>query len=203
MTREELQELLAKHDQEFGKPEDPLAKWKREADEKAAQTEREREEQRRSQEHARKRAERQSQQSWDQYFRGLITQEHDFMIEIVGQALAAERADIEADTRQALDGVRRQGDERLTELRTALGDLRLALDDIRARMAVATPIAGPAGPEGPQGSAGTARPGRTTRPVPAGQGLVGGRDLLSRRRRHPRGRHLAGTEGHREGTAAS
>ena len=77
MTREELQELVAQHDREFGKPEDPVAKWKREADERQAEIERKREEERRSQEHARERAERQSQQSWDQYLRGLITQEHD------------------------------------------------------------------------------------------------------------------------------
>ena len=98
------------------------------------------------------------------------------MIEIGGHR--RERADIEADTRQALDGVRRQGDERLAELRTALGDLRLAVDDIRARMAMATPIAGPPGPEGPQGESGRrdrqarkdhppcsrrSRPGRRTR----------------------------------------
>ena len=43
MTREELQELLDKHDQEFGKPEDPLAKWKREADERGANRARARE----------------------------------------------------------------------------------------------------------------------------------------------------------------
>ena len=42
MTREELQELLAKHDQEFGKPEDPLAKWKREAKEQEERFARER-----------------------------------------------------------------------------------------------------------------------------------------------------------------
>ena len=101
MTREQLQELLAQHDREFG---GPVAKWKREADERQAEIDAEREEQRRSEERVRKCAERQAQQSWDEYFRSLITQEHDFMIEIVGQALGAERAEIEADTRQALDG---------------------------------------------------------------------------------------------------
>ena len=77
MTREELQELVAQHDREFGKPEDLVAKWKCEADERQAEIDAEREEQRRSQERVRKCAERQSQQSWDQYLRGLITQEHD------------------------------------------------------------------------------------------------------------------------------
>ena len=134
--------------------EDPVRKWKREADEREAEIAAEREKERKE----RERAERQSQQSWDQYFRGLITQEHDFMIEIVGQALGTERADIEADTRQALDGVRRHGDERLAELRTALGDLRLALDDIRKWMATAPPVAGPPGPEGPQGDVGPQGP---------------------------------------------
>jgi hypothetical protein len=154
MTREELQELEAQHDREFGKPEDPVAKWKREADERQAEIDAEREKERKQ----RQDAEREVTQAWDQYFRGLITQEHDFMIEIVGEALGAERADIEADMRQALDGVRRQGDERLTELRTALGDLRSALDDIRKWMATAPPVAGPPGPEGPQGDVGPQGP---------------------------------------------
>ena len=154
MTREELQELLAKHDQEFGKPEDPLAKWKREADERTAAEQEERERRQRAQ----LRAEREASQGWDAYFRGLIAEEHELMMEIVGQALAAERADVEADTRQALDGVRRQGDEHLTELRTALGDLRLAVDDIRKWMATAPSVAGPPGPQGPQGDVGPQGP---------------------------------------------
>ena len=51
-----------------------------------------------------------------------------------------------------------QSDERLTELRTALGDLRLAVDDIRKWMAAAPPVAGPPGPEGPQGDVGPQGP---------------------------------------------
>ena len=77
---------------------------------------------------------------------------------MLAHVIADLRQDIEADMRQALDGVRRQDDERLTELRTALGDLRLALDDIRARMAGLPPIAGPTGPEGPQGPQGPEGP---------------------------------------------
>ena len=61
MTREELQELLAKHDQEFGKPEDPLAKWKREADERTTAEQEERERRQR----AERRAQREAARSLD------------------------------------------------------------------------------------------------------------------------------------------
>lgn len=116
----------------------------------------------REQRFAAERAERAATESWDAYFRGLLDERCDILREAVGEFVAETiadlRQDIEADTRQALDGVRRQGDERLTELRTALGDLRLAVDDIRERMAAAPPVAGPPGPEGPRGDVGPQGP---------------------------------------------
>ena len=158
--------------------EDPLAKWKREADERTAAEQEERERRQRAQ----LRAEREASQGWDAYFRGLIAEEHELMMEIVGQALGEQRADIEADTRQALDGVRRQGDERLTELRTALGDLRLAVDDIRKWMATAPPVAGPPGPEGPQGDVGPqGPPGPVGPPAPFPQVKAWSADAISYR----------------------
>ena len=138
--------------------EDPTRKWRREADERQAELDAEREKTERERERARRKALREAQDDWDKYFHALLEIEREFLCEAVGSAMGEQRAEIEADTRQALDGVRRQGDERLTELRTALGDLRLALDDIRERMVTAPPVAGPPGPEGPQGDVGLQGP---------------------------------------------
>ena len=161
MTREELQELLAKHDQEFGKPEDPLAKWKREAKEQ---------EERFARERAKARNLTDSEMAhWRAYFESLVAgeraataelvqNEREFHGDVLACVIADLRQDIEAGMRQAFDGVRRQDDERLTELRTALGDLRLALNDIRERMAAAPPVAGPQGDVGPQGPQGPEGP---------------------------------------------
>ena len=122
MTHEELQELLAQHDRKFGKPEDPLAKWKREAEEQ---------EERFASERAKARNLTDSEMDrWREYFESLVAgeraqvavciqNEREFHGDVLASVIADLRQDIEADTRQALDGVRRQGDERLTELRTA------------------------------------------------------------------------------------
>ena len=101
---------------------------------------------------------REAAESWDGHINDLIESRDESLLTTIGEFIGEQRADIEADTRQALDGVRRQGDERLTELRTALGDLRLALDDIRARMVTAPPVAGPPGPEGSRGDVGPQGP---------------------------------------------
>jgi hypothetical protein len=175
--------------------EDPVRKWKREADEWQAKIDAEREKEQRERERAQRRAQREAAESWDAHINNLIESRDESLLTTIGEFIGEQRADIEADTRQALDGVRRQGDERLTELRTALGDLRLALDDIRARMATASAVAGPPGPEGPQGDAGPqgppgpegppalfpqVRPGRRTRSSIA---------VTSSRKRAPPGRH--------------
>ena len=81
MTRQELQELLAKHDQEFGKPEDPLAKWKREADERTAAEQEERERRQR----AERRAQREATRSLDEaHIAELLQFERDITNETVG-----------------------------------------------------------------------------------------------------------------------
>lgn len=114
---------------------------------------------------------------WRTYFEGLVASEHtavderireerEFTHDVMAQVVAELRESIEADTQQALDGVRKQGEERLAELRSVVDRLRsdlLALgaqqEDVRARMAdvaqsiVGLPAEGPPGPEGPQGLA--------------------------------------------------
>jgi hypothetical protein len=114
---------------------------------------------------------------WRTYFEDLVASEHtameerareerEFTREVMALLFAELREDIEADT-QALDGVRKQGEERLAEVRGVVDRLRsdlLALgaqqEDARARMAdlaqsiVGLPAEGPPGPEGPQGPPG-------------------------------------------------
>ena len=170
MTREELQELFDEHDRIFGPPEDGLTKWKREADEQEARLAREREKSRNLTDSEMAR--------WRTYFEGLVASEHtavderireetEFTHDVMAQVVADLRESIEADTQQALDGVRKQGEERLAELRGVVDRLRsdlLALgaqqEDVCARMAdlaqsiVGLPAEGPPGPEGPQGPPG-------------------------------------------------
>ena len=110
---------------------------------------------------------------WRTYFEDLVASEHTAVDERIREerkftryAMAHVVAGIEADTQQALDSVRKQG-ERLAELRGLVDRLRsdlLALgaqqEDVRARMAdvaqsiVGLPAEGPPGPEGPQGPPG-------------------------------------------------
>ena len=170
MTREELKELFDESDRIFGKPEDPLTKWKREADEQEARFAREREKSRNLTDSEMAR--------WREYFEGLVASERaaaaelvrderEFTNDVMAQVVAELRENIEADTQQALDGVRKQGEERLAELRGVVDRLRsdlLALgaqqEDVRARMAdvaqsiAGLPAEGPPGPEGPQGPPG-------------------------------------------------
>lgn len=67
--------------------EDPVRKWKREADERDAEIKAEREREDRDRERARRRALREAQDNWDQYFRGLLEIERDITNESVGTAL--------------------------------------------------------------------------------------------------------------------
>ncbi|MGA7451683.1 MAG: hypothetical protein WBW73_10555 [Rhodoplanes sp.] len=112
MTREELQELFDEHDRIFGPPEDGLTKWRREVAEQEARFAREREKSRNltDSEIAR----------WRTYFEGLVASERaaaaelvrderEFTHDLMAHVVAELREDIEADTQQALDGVRKQG----------------------------------------------------------------------------------------------
>lgn len=137
--------------------EDPLARWKREADEHDAEIAA-REAEQRERERVQRRTQREAAERRDAHIYEIIETERANLLYTVGEFVGEQRAEIEADTRQTLDGIRRQGDERLTELRTALSDLRLALDDIRARMATASPVGGPPGPEGTRGDVGPQGP---------------------------------------------
>ena len=84
--------------------EDPLARWKREADERTAAEQ----EERRNRGRAERRAQREAQQSWDEYFRGLIAEEHELMITIVGEALGEQRIDIRDEVREIVDKALRE-----------------------------------------------------------------------------------------------
>ena len=145
MTREELKELLDEHDRTFGKPEDGLAKWRREAREQEERFAREREKSRNLTDSEMAR--------WRTYFEDLVASEHtavderireerEFTCDVMAQVVTELRESIEADTQQALEGVRKPGEERLAELRGVVDRLRsdlLALgaqqEDVRARMA--------------------------------------------------------------------
>ena len=72
----------------------------------------------------------------------LVRDEREFTSDVMAHVVAELRENIEADTEQALDGVRKQGEERLAELRGVVDRLRsdlLALgaqqEDAPARMA--------------------------------------------------------------------
>ena len=145
MTREELKELFDESDRIFGKPEDGLAKWRREAREQEERFAREREKSRNLTDSEMAR--------WRTYFEDLVASERaaaaelvrderEFTSDVMAHVVAELRENIEADTEQALDGVRKQGEERLAELRGVVDRLRsdlLALgaqqEDARARMA--------------------------------------------------------------------
>ena len=156
---------------------------------------------------------------WREYFEGLLASEHtameerareerQFTSDVMAGVIAELRDSIEADAQQALEDVRKQGEERLAEVRGPVDRLRsdlLALgaqqEDVRARMVdvaqsiVDLPAEGPPGPEG--------GPAWPTGPLSGGRGLVAGWSLLPWRRRDPRGRHLAGAQGHRQGANPS
>ena len=170
MTREELQELFDEHDRICGPPEDGLTKWRREVAEQEERFAREREKSRNLTDSEMAR--------WRQYFEGLVASEHtameeraredwEFTSDVMAHVIAELRESIETDTQQALDRVRKQGEEQLAELRGVVDRLRsdlLALgaqqEDARARIAdvaqsiVGLPAEGPPGPEGPQGPPG-------------------------------------------------
>ena len=208
--RRSVKELLDEHDRTFGKPEDGLTKWRREAREQEERFAREREKSRNLTDSEMAR--------WRTYFEGLVAGEHtavderireerEFTRDLMAQVVAELRESIEADTHQALEGVRKQGEERLAEVRGVVDRLRsdlLALgaqqEDVCARMAdvaqsiVDLPAEGPPGP---------AAPAWPTGPLSGDPDLVAGCSLLPWRRRDPRGWNLAGAQGHREGTAAS
>ena len=82
MTREELQEPLDEHDRKFGKPEDPLTKWKREADERDAEIAAEREKEQRERERAQRRAQREAAESWDAHINNLIESRDETNIQV-------------------------------------------------------------------------------------------------------------------------
>ena len=116
MTREELKELLDEHDRTFGKPEDGLAKWRREAQEQEERFAREREKSRNLTDSEMAR--------WREYFEGFVASEHaameerareerQFTSDVMAGVVAELRDSIETDAQQALDGVRKQGEERL------------------------------------------------------------------------------------------
>ena len=88
---------------------------------------------------------------WRTYFEDLVASEHtameeraredwEFTSDVMAHVIAELRESIETDTQQALDRVRKQGEERLAELRGVVNRLRsdlLALgaqqEDARAR----------------------------------------------------------------------
>ena len=120
MTHEELNVLLAKHDRTFGKPEDGLAKWRREAREQEERFAREREKSRNLTDSEMVR--------WREHFEGLVAseraaiderirEEREFTRDVMAQVIAELRENIKADTQQALEGVRKPGEERLAEIR--------------------------------------------------------------------------------------
>ena len=144
MTREELQELFDESDRIFGKPE-RFTKWRREVAEQEARFAREREKSRNLTDSEMAR--------WRQYFEGLVASEHtamgeeraredwEFTSDVMAHVIAELRESIETDTQQALDRVRKQGEEQLAELRGVVDRLRsdlLALgaqqEDVRARI---------------------------------------------------------------------
>ena len=70
--------------------EDPVRKWKREADERTAAEQEAREERAR----AERRARREMSRSWEEYIAAEIGREHELMIDVVGQAIGEEIADL-------------------------------------------------------------------------------------------------------------
>ena len=84
--------------------EEPLARWKREADERTAAEQ----EERRNRGRAERRAQREAQQSWDEYFRGLIAEEHEIMMQIIEGALGEQRIDIRDEVREIVDKALRE-----------------------------------------------------------------------------------------------
>ncbi len=159
---------MTKSDRIFGKPEDGLTKWRREVAEQEERFACEREKSRNLTDSEMAR--------WRTYFEDLVASEHaavderireerEFTRDVMAHVVADVDGNIEA-TQQALDGVRKQGEERLAEVRDVVDRLRsdlLALgaqQEVRARMAdvaqsiVGLPAEGPPGPEGPQGPPG-------------------------------------------------
>ena len=57
---------------------------------------------------AERRAQREAQQSWDEYFRGLIAEEHELMMTIVGEALGEQRIDIRDEIGELIDKALRE-----------------------------------------------------------------------------------------------
>lgn len=82
--------------------EDPVRKWKREADERQAEIAAEREKEDRERERARRKALRAAQDDWDAYFRGLLEIEREFIWESVGSALGETVADLRREFEKKL-----------------------------------------------------------------------------------------------------
>lgn len=74
--------------------EDPVRKWKREADERQAEIDAERENEQRERERARCRAQREANGDWDRYFHGLLEIEREFLYDVVGSAMGEMIADL-------------------------------------------------------------------------------------------------------------
>ena len=103
MTREELKELLDEHDRTFGRPEDPLTKWRREAAEQEARFARERAQPRNLTDSEMAR--------WREYFEGLVASERaaaaelvrderEFTHEVMAHVIAELRENINSGTRR-------------------------------------------------------------------------------------------------------
>ena len=84
--------------------EDPVRKWAREADEKQAREEAAREQRQRTE----RKAQREAQRSWEEYFSGLIAEEHELMMQIIEGALGEQRIDIRDEVRELVDKAMRE-----------------------------------------------------------------------------------------------
>ena len=83
--------------------EDEMTRWRREGDERTEAERAARERLRRAERQPQREAAQKASQDWDAYFRNLISEEHERMLQLIEQALGEQRIDIRDELGELID----------------------------------------------------------------------------------------------------